>query len=58
VAARVGVRRLARSLASSGYIFFTSSGGRPCSRGERRPELIQVPMGTCFRHVEGEPQHP
>jgi hypothetical protein len=57
LAGRLGVRSLARSLASSGYIFFTSTGGL-AHGGDTAPEMIEVPMGSCYRNVTAAPKHP
>jgi hypothetical protein len=57
VAHRLGVRKLARAMKSSGYVFFTSTGGLALG-GDTAPEMIQVPMTSCFRVADGGPKHP
>lgn len=57
VAQRLGVRKLARALKSSGYVFFTSAGGA-AHGGDTAPEMIEVPLTSCFRIVNGAPRHP
>ena len=57
LARRLGAKRLAAALKSSGYIFFTSSGGL-AHGGDTAPEMIEVPMSSCHRHVSAVPRHP
>jgi hypothetical protein len=56
LARRLGAKRLAAALKSSGYIFFTSSGGL-AHGGDTAPEMIEVPMSSCFRNVQAAPKH-
>lgn len=57
LARRLGARRLAAALKSAGYIFFTSSGGL-AHGDDTAPEMIEVPMSSCYRSLQAEPKHP